>query len=191
MKQRQVYFAKCIGPTGEPIGAYKIGCSYSVEERIKAVGSGLPFTAVIEAVIPGGLVMEAAIHLRFKAHKLGGEYFRADQELIDRVAHAAKHGEAFTEFHDSGGSDAVPDGAVAAFLNYHDISVADVCERLGIPLNSYDKAITKPRFSSRRVVAAAGLVAILRKQRAHWPDDALRNLCGEFSPQVIKRKAAA
>ena len=78
---QRVYFARCIGPKGDPIGAYKVGCSYGHNDRVQQFTANLPFTAELVAVTPGSLVMEACCHLWLKPYRIAGEYFSDAQPV--------------------------------------------------------------------------------------------------------------
>ena len=106
----RVYFARCIGPTGDPIGAYKIGYSHGWNERVKQIGSGLPFTVEVDATVLGGRVMETALHLTLKEDCISGEYFHARGKVLELVERCATTGSPFARIRDAAGSEDLPDG---------------------------------------------------------------------------------
>jgi hypothetical protein len=53
----------------------KIGCSNNPEARLAALQTATPNTLLLRAVIEGGFEEEKALHERFKADRLGGEWF--------------------------------------------------------------------------------------------------------------------
>jgi hypothetical protein len=185
---RQVYFAECIGPTGAPMGAYKIGCSFGLEDRLYQVGATLPFTLELRAAITGDLVMEKICHLALAEHKIAGEYFHASERVLSVVKHAAKHGRAFPWIEDLGES-AAPDGAVKAFMDYHGVNLADVCGILGLKPSQYEKRLAESKYRNRNMVAATAIVANRRGHYVCWPTDALRGLLGEISHQLAESRA--
>lgn len=170
---RKVYFARCIGPTGQPIGAYKIGCSYGWNDRIKTAAACLPFTLEVAAVVPGSMFMEAAVHLYLKAHRIAGEYFHANEVVEEFVARAAETGEAFNYIFDAG-SDYANERAADIFLRYHGVSLSEACLRAGIPLKRYEKL--KNIGKSRRLLAGAALVAAEQGKYVHWHEDIVHAL---------------
>lgn len=189
-RSRRVYFAKCIGPTGEPIGAYKIGCSHGWNERVKQLAANLPFTLELEATVPGGRVMEAIVHMRLKEHRIAGEYFHDSDEVREKVEYAAKEGHAFYSIRDTG--DAwLPDGAMNGFLAFHGVSLDEVCEKLKIRPKSFDALSKKPRYNNSRVIAAASLIAAARRHFVQWPEDALKGVLGEFSNHLKNEREKA
>lgn len=186
---RKVYVARCIGPTGQPIGAYKFGCSWGFEARIQAVASSLPFSLEFVSAFSGGLVMEAACHIHLKEHRISGEYFH-ENEFVDRfVGEAVKHGSPFQRFEDTGSDDA-RDAVFEAFREYHRIALEDACAFVGVRPKDYEKSPTRFR-RSRKLIAAVGLVASKRGQYARWPNDAISGLLGEhFDDRHTKTKTA-
>ena len=187
-KAQSVYFAKCIGPNGEPLGAYKIGCSYGHNDRIKAAAHNLPFSLELITAVPGGMVLEAACHINLKAHRIGGEYFHASPAVEKFIDRAADNGTAFFFITDTG-SHNIANGAVEAFLKFHGITAKEICERLGRPPSDAAKMEAK-NFRNNKWVAAACLIAASREQFAHWPQDALNGLLGKISPTLERAMAA-
>jgi hypothetical protein len=184
---RQVYFAECIGPLG-PIGAIKIGCSYGWSDRLKQISSGLPFTLELRALISGDLVMEKICHLALKEYCISGEYFHPSERVLKVIKRASETGRAFPLIEDLGES-STPEGAVKAFMDFHDVTLAEVCEILGFPASQYERRLANSKYKSRNMVDAAAIVANRREQFVKWPTDALRGLLGEVSPVVERRRA--
>lgn len=180
-RTQRVYFAKCIGPTGEPLGAYKIGCSYGWNERVKQVSSGLPFSLEVEATVLGGFVMEKALHLCLKEDSISGEYFHARGKVLELVDRCAKTGNPFARIRDTAGHEAMPDDALQAFMKFHGVTLADACALLGFSASAYEKRAAKKEYRSSKVVAAVALVAARRGQYVNWPTDALKGLLGQES----------
>lgn len=189
-RSQRVYFARCIGPRGDPIGAYKIGCSHGMDMRVRQLTANMPFTAELVASVPGSYVLEAICHLSLKADHIRGEYFHASERLERIVDYAAREGVAFSYINDLGTRE-VPDGALQAFMRYHDVSVEDFCEVLGGSPKQYEKQLAKPRYNPRKTVAAVAIAASRRLQYVNWPNDALLGLCGKVSPAVERRRQAA
>ncbi len=185
-RSKRVYFAKCVGPLG-PIGAYKIGCSHGWNERVKQLSANLPFTLELEASVPGGMFLEAFCHHHLKDSRIGGEYFREDERVMKVVERAAKQGCAYSYVTDSSSGRDIPEGALGAFLTYHGVTLQEVSLRLGIPFSRLERVTAKPRFQSRRLLAAAAFVAQSREQFVNWPEDALSGLLGEISPALRRR----
>jgi hypothetical protein len=187
---RQVYFAECIGPNGQPIGAYKIGCSHGWSDRLKQISSGLPFSLELRALVLGDLVMEKICHIALKDHCISGEYFHASEKVVKVAERAAKTGRAFPMIEDLGES-RVPEGAVKAFMEYHGVDLGEVCEILGFQASQYEKRLANSKYKSRNMVAAVAVVANRREQYVCWPTDAMRGLLGEVHHLVLKRRATS
>lgn len=187
---RQVYFAECIGPTGAPLGAYKIGCSYGWEDRLKQISSGLPFTLELRAAVTGDLIMEKICHLALAEHKISGEYFHASERVVKVTKFAAEKGRAFPLIEDLGES-STPEGAVQAFMNFHGVELAEVCEILGLKLSQYEKRLADQKYKNRNMIAATAIVANRRGQYVRWPTDAMLGLLGKINSQVEQARAKA
>lgn len=192
-RTQRVYFAKCIGPTGDPIGAYKIGCSYGWNFRTKQISAAMPFSLEVEATVQGGFVMETAIHLCLKEDCISGEYFHARGEVLEFVKRCATTGSPFARINDAAGTDGMPDGSLEAFMKFHEVSLHDACSVLGVSVKDYEKKVAKGSFRSRKIVAAVALAAARRGQYVNWPSDALRGLLGEQSTLIreFEREDAA
>lgn len=178
---RQVYFARCIGPTGEPIGAIKVGCSYGFSDRLAAIGRNQPFKLEAIASVPGHLVLEKACHLYLRRHRIDGEYFHENEAVMSFINRAKEAGGAFYYFTDSG-FDHLPEKSVEAFMGYHGVSIEDVCEFLSVPVKRH-----KGKLDGKHNVAIVAATAILAQSEGrfvHWPGDALRGLCGELHPLI-------
>ncbi|TCL70615.1 GIY-YIG nuclease family protein [Rhizobium sp. BK251] len=180
-RSQRVYFARCIGPTGDPIGAYKIGCSYGWNERAKQIGSGMPFTVEIEATVLGGYVMEKALHISLKEDCISGEYFHARGRVLEFVKRCATTGSPYLNIKDTAGTDTLPEGALQAFMTFHGVTLAEACAVLGFRESDYEKRASKKSYRSSKVVAAVAIVAARRGQYVNWPTDALRGLLGHES----------
>mgnify|MGYP000456709959 CR=1 FL=1 len=66
-------------------GAIKIGFSKNPEVRLKELQTGYPDTLTILLMIPGTEATERAIHRKFEASRLKGEWFRPDDYLIEEM----------------------------------------------------------------------------------------------------------
>lgn len=185
---RKVYFAECIGPLG-PIGAYKIGCSFGWRDRLKQIGSGLPFSLELRAAVSGDTVLEKICHIAFKDDCISGEYFRATDRVVKAAAFAAEKGRVFPLIEDLG-EQTVPDGAVPAFMGFHGVSLGEVCELLGFAESQYERRLANVKYRSRNIVAATAVIANRRGQYVRWPTDALRGLLGEVNHKIAKAKVA-
>lgn len=180
---RMVYIAECINHDGTSMGAVKIGCSYGHEDRLKQAYSGLPFTLNLLAAVQGNFVLEKFCHLVFREDRISGEYFRKSEKIMKSVSRAEKDGRFFYYFTDLG-VDYVPDGAIQAFMDYHGVTLEEVCKVLRIPLSQNEKRLKNPRTRSRATVAAAAIVAQKDGRFVSWPEDAMRGLNGEKHPYI-------
>lgn len=185
----KVYFARCIGPNGLPIGAYKIGASYGHNERIKRVAISLPFTLELAAVTPGSTIMEAICHVYLREYCVGGEYFRECPEVNKFVARVAATGSAFHYISDSG-YDRLPDASIDPFMAYHGVTSAEVGDYLKRPADKITK-LRKSGHRSRNIIGAAALIAASRRQYVRWPDDLIAALRGEVYHSLAPDSAEA
>jgi len=64
----------------------KIGTTHSVAKRLRALQCGSPIPLRVLVHFPGDAVTESALHQRFAALRAHGEWFRAEQPLLDFVA---------------------------------------------------------------------------------------------------------
>lgn len=180
---RKVYFARCIGPRGEPMGAYKIGCSFGHNDRIKAQTVSLPFSLELVAVTPGGRVMETACHMWLRDHRIGGEYFLDSPDVQAMVDRAAETGEAFSRIHDDGSDDhhsVTQDKIVGAFMAYHKVSLVDACAYAKVPVRRFQSSGAKKTL---KLAAAAALIASNQGHNVSWPLDAFAGLEGRIAPE--------
>lgn len=176
MREKRVYFARCLGPKGEPIGAIKIGCSYGHEDRLVSIGRNLPFSLKLIARVPGHLVLETACHLYLRNHRIDGEYFH-DNEVVQKfVAGAQARCAAFPQF-TADPCDEVHPMAMEGFMSFHGVSLEEVCKFLSIPLKRHEGKISG-KYNGK-LVAATGLLAQARNQHPHWPRDAISGMAGK------------
>lgn len=176
---RKVYFARCIGPRGEPIGAYKIGCSHGYNDRVNSLAANLPFSLELVAVAPGGWIMEHACHLRLRQHRIGGEYFHASDDVEGFIGNVAETGHPFRYIFDDGTDmhrTMTTHDMVALFMKYHRVSLQEACLFLGSSPKRYEG-----KKLNLKIAAATALVAASREQPVHWPMDALGGLTGEHA----------
>ena len=191
---KKVYFARCIGPDGRDIGAYKIGCSHGHELRVKYIASCLPFSLEVEATSPGDFLLESMCHLKFRDDCLGGEYFRSTDAVVSAVRRAAETGEVFPRLKDGaymgqfqGNGWDILDG----FLRYHELAIKDACESGGMSAPYYEKALQAGTRISRKMVAAAALAALDKGHFVSWPSNAYEGCLGEtYTAQRTRTKEA-
>lgn len=75
----RVYFAKA----GDRI---KIGWSRKVGVRIAQLQTGNPAPVQLLATVPGARALERQLHTRFAEHRVSGEWFRDDPDLVTYIA---------------------------------------------------------------------------------------------------------
>jgi len=180
-KLRNVYFARCLTPFGTPLGAIKIGCSYGHELRLKNIASNQPYSLELIGVVPGQMITEAMCHIYLKRHRIAGEFFYENPVVMSFVDSAVERGRAFFFIDEAGTSDYLPSPALEAFMNYHGITVDDVCAFLERDPAAYRGKLNE--LKNRRFIAAALIVA----QRADgpggrfvsWPNDCVLGLIGQ------------
>lgn len=83
----RVYFAQATW--GGPI---KIGCSYTVDQRIKTLQGPLPFDLVEIGSFPGSRFQEAFLHCYFAEQRIRGEWFQPVPELWRAAMECRTHG---------------------------------------------------------------------------------------------------
>jgi hypothetical protein len=77
-----IYFVQ----VGWEDGPIKIGYSANLSQRISMLRVAAVNTRVwLLSAIPGDMQDEKALHRRFAAHRIRGEYFRPDRELLDFI----------------------------------------------------------------------------------------------------------
>ena len=72
--------------------ALKIGFAVDVRARLSELQTGNAHELVLVATAPGTVEDERALHRRFAAQKVRGEWFRPDTEILSWVAHHAAPG---------------------------------------------------------------------------------------------------
>jgi hypothetical protein len=184
MKGHQsVYFARCLTPWGTPMGAIKVGCSYGHELRLKAISMNQPYSLELLALVPGGMLMETLVHLFLQKHRIAGEYFHENAHVAEYVQAVAERGTAFHYMSVSPCGDRLPDGAFTAFLQYHGITIEQVCEYLGRDPKPY---LAKTKGINRKLIAAAVLIARNETggRYVSWPTDCIHGLLGEVHEDI-------
>lgn len=73
-----VYFAEAVG-----LSAVKIGYSSDVLQRVQDIQVHCPVEVSVIGVIPGTRETEAAVHRRFAAAHIRGEWFRLWPEILE------------------------------------------------------------------------------------------------------------
>lgn len=94
-----VYFAQ-----SEQTGNIKIGHSRNPEKRIKGFKAGVPGALNILATMAGGSKLEHELHIRFKEHRVGGEWFRPHSDIIAFIKKNTRR-DAANEKHGAGADD--------------------------------------------------------------------------------------
>jgi hypothetical protein len=82
-----IYFVQ--GESGGPI---KIGHSIDPEKRIKELQTGYPDMLKLLFMIPGSEERERQVHKMLSKHRLNGEWFRPDAELLEKVQELTRNG---------------------------------------------------------------------------------------------------
>jgi hypothetical protein len=183
MIDRRVYFARCIGPWGTPLGAIKVGCSHVPESRLKSVATCQPYTIEVLAIVPGGFVMEAVVHQYLRKHRISGEFFHENAFVAGYVDAVAHRGAAFEDIEADPQGDVVPTGAFDGFLKYHGLTIEQVSEYLG-------RQRVVANTASNKVIAGALLLANRSSsygRSVQWPADCLRGLLGEVHGHIRPR----
>lgn len=85
--QYYIYFIQ-----GENGGAIKIGLSNNPKSRLKQLQTGYPDTLKILLIILGDEKVERQLHEELKLSKLHGEWFKPDENVIDKIKELAQLG---------------------------------------------------------------------------------------------------
>lgn len=182
MRERRVYFARCIGPHKTPIGAIKIGCSFGHEDRLAAIGRNQPFTLELITTVPGEMITEAMIHLYLRRHRIGGEFFHENQVVMRFIEAAAERGRAFYYIDDVGAADNLPKEAIEAFMAFHGITIRDVCAHLERDPKAYENKLSGSK--NRMIIAATAILAQMDQRFVSWPRDCILGLLGQVHYNV-------
>ena len=73
-REQFVYFIECAG-------LIKIGVSVNPETRLASIQTANGHTARLLATVPGGTRLERQLHEKFKASRVGGEWFKPTNEI--------------------------------------------------------------------------------------------------------------
>jgi len=79
-KESVVYFIQ-----SERGGPVKIGISTNVQGRLASLQTGFPYPLKVLATTPGGEGIEKGLHDIFAEHRLSGEWFKPEKELMDLI----------------------------------------------------------------------------------------------------------
>lgn len=72
---------ECVYFIGGERGPVKIGTAIDVNKRLAALQTAHPFPLKVLTSISGGRELEAYFHVRFGAHRIGGEWFTRCDEI--------------------------------------------------------------------------------------------------------------
>src|SRR5687767_8824716 len=78
---RTIYFVQC----GTERGPIKIGLSVSPAVRLFELQAGCPYPLRLLVEINGSFADEAALHRRFAADRIHGEWFRCSDDLWSAI----------------------------------------------------------------------------------------------------------
>lgn len=67
-------------------GSIKIGTAINVKRRLREFSTGVPAEHELLASIPGGRALEQELHRSLSHLHIRGEWFRAEPELLQRIA---------------------------------------------------------------------------------------------------------
>lgn len=71
-------------------GPIKVGTTNDLQRRLAQLQTASPSDLVLIAVAPGGAELEASIHARCAEFRLRGEWFRAEDALLDAIAEVTR-----------------------------------------------------------------------------------------------------
>jgi hypothetical protein len=181
MTASRVYFARCVGPFGQPLGAIKIGFSTVPSHRIVSAARCQPYTLDLIGSIEGGWATEALLHLALRAHRIDGEFFHDNPYVRSTIERALELGRPLYYVTMGSGGDYLPLAATEAFMRYHGIALDDAAKFLGLSLKYYEGQLEKP---NRRLIAATALLAQKNRRFVSWPADCVRGLLGQIHPDI-------
>ncbi len=72
----------------EPQGAYKIGRSAHVDQRLETVAAGLPqgrITVILTIPCTNPPALERSLHIRFRHQRLSGEWFQLSAQDLAKL----------------------------------------------------------------------------------------------------------
>lgn len=161
----RVYFARCFTARGVDMHAIKIGCSFNLPHRLDGVTCCQPYDCKLIATVPGELFEEAVCHLWLKSHRIAGEYFHDDPEVMEFIAACERDGKLPLPMLVS--RDHLPDADEARnFMARHELTIADLARAAGVQSPRSYEVQLKPGKSPNRRFIAAMMTAALRKGRS-------------------------
>ena len=169
MSGLSVYFARCTTFDGVDMHAIKIGCSLTVSRRLKAVAMLQPYDCQLLATFDGGLFHEGLMHLWLHKHRIGGEFFRDDPEVIEVIDHVNRTGHAPFQFRE-GPFRWITMDDFRAFIEAYEITAADIAAVTGRKAKTYEIHIKTQEKASHRLVGAAMVVAMRRGHSITYPN---------------------
>lgn len=161
-----LYFAKCVAANGADMGAIKIGCSYRMTHRLADISRNEPFDLELIASCAGDMFQESAVHMWFREHRIGGEFFRDHPDVIEFAQEAQRLGRIPLPISEAEGWWLTCD-EVAAFLDRHKITHDDIAAVAGTRPASVGYALKKPQ-PNRRLVGAVCIAAIEKGAKVSW-----------------------
>ncbi len=82
-------------------GMFKIGCTNNIQQRLAAIQVGNPNFIEVYATLYGGKEIEKKLHEQLAEHRVSGEWFRIDEEIIHNIR---EENRAIFKYHDTLGS---------------------------------------------------------------------------------------
>lgn len=79
--EQRVYFCQL-----ESDGPIKIGISFDAKKRVAGLQTANPYKLTLLGHVPGGALLEDALHKRFATDRIHGEWFKPVAPLIELVA---------------------------------------------------------------------------------------------------------
>lgn len=168
-----VYFARCISWNGADLDAIKIGLSVWPQHRVRAVASQQPFVCELIGQFPGDMFAEYFVHMWLRQHKLGGEFFKAEGEVLRLADHARKTGELpFPIFEENPNRPWTFQAIrIDDYMERHSITFDDIEADAGVAGDYHRKHFARGGGPNRRFLAALAVCAVKRGLEVHWPLD--------------------
>jgi hypothetical protein len=167
----QVYFARCLTANGADMGAIKIGCTYSLDVRLVAIGHSLPFHCEVITSCAGTMFEESAVHLWLADHRISGEYFHDAPEVLRFVAAVQEkrklplHLTIRNEYPFPSMDEAFN------FMARHGLAADDLSALTRTRTVTYQNMIARRDKPNRRFIAALMVAALKKGHHVDWRRD--------------------
>ncbi len=178
----RVYFARCFTADGIDMNTVKIGLSLDADFRLSALACLLPFDCKLICSVPGDMFIESFLHMWLRKSRVGGEYFRSDDEVNRLVNGIEKTGRLPLPIEITGPEGVFIKHDCVSYMAERGITLKDISKHSGLIAQRYAPLLKNKRYGNRRFLAALAVTAVRMGHSIKWPLD--------FNP-VAEEKAAA